>query len=92
MSSPVSVSLSETIVHTTESGIESNSIDPERRVVSLVDKPFSKSNPMMAGSSDSALTSGVITNNGANSNNVASIGLNLMVLWQNLMVMKPMHS
>ena len=92
VSSPVSDRISDTIDHSTESGIESNSIEPDSEIDSLADKPLSKSNPMIAGSSVSAIAEGEMTSNGATNTIVTNICLNLMVLWQSRLVMKPMHS
>ena len=90
--SPVSDRMSDTIDHPTESGIESNSIEPDSEIDSLADKPLSKSNPMIAGYSVSATAEGEKTSTGAISSIVATICLNLMMLWQSRLVMKPMHS
>tara|TARA_B100001250_G_C19144685_1_gene505322 strand:- start:192 stop:446 length:255 start_codon:yes stop_codon:yes gene_type:complete len=84
--------MSDTIDHTTESGIESNSIEPDSEIDSLTDKPLSKSNPMIAGSSVSPIAEGEMTNNGATSTIVTTICLNPIVQWQSHLVMKPMHS
>ena len=82
---------SEIIVQTTESGIMSYSIEPESVIVSLVERPFSKSNPIIAGSSESALTEGEMMKNGARSTISIIIDFFFMLLWQYLPVMKPMH-
>ncbi len=82
---------SEIIVQTTESGIMSYSIEPESVIVSLVERPFSKSNPIIAGSSESALTEGEMKKKGARSTIIIIIDFFFMLLWQYLPVMKPMH-
>ena len=75
----------------TESGNVSDSIEPESDTDSLIDRPFSKSNPIMAGSLVSALVDGsetIIENKNAM---VITKHLDLMMRWQSLLVMNPMY-